>query len=188
MKMNRYEIHTTIDEHSNRNRVADISQWLKDNADPRKVLDIILSRGRFPNQLMFGWHGIFSCATDAIHAAGKFQGFLEASNFVVTRSKVEGHPDNDISDAKNFLYFEAHWKIKKVEHILPSHLLLSYNREQPEIEYVTLRQRQGTYMNFSTKYEALTALLEPILLKKPHMEVAVYDSNISLDRGWDPFA
>ena len=191
--MNKYEFHFTVKETTLplvlvQNRIRHLHN--------SKILDISLSSGIYPRQIMFGMSALTDTTGEAFYYCGHICKHLQ-EYVLIDRVKVEGHPSNVEDPSAEVLYWEAHWKVRKGT--IPTDLgtiraqayriLVSYNNSQPDIEYWTLRRRpsEESKESFKEFYDHTTAGVykRGILVKPPHMEVALIDTNIDLDKGWD---
>lgn len=186
---NRYELHITVDKRH-------LADTLRSYGVAGKVLDIVLDSGEYPQQLMVGIN------IQAPNFLAAYKCVLEQhqqikERFEVRRLKIEADPNNDADRANDFfrdpppLYYEAHWKVKKGTPMRAECFRLpvyhSFNREQEDIEYWTIRSNAFTKkVTFDATYKTITEYLEGKgkLIKPPHKEIALVDTNLKLDAGW----
>ena len=81
---------------------------------------------------------------------------------------------------------KARWKVKKDLPIVVSQLpvLISYSLNEPDIKYLTIRSFTLSEEEFKQIYDSLTWKVRTHLIKEPHMERVLMDTNIDLDKGW----
>lgn len=181
--MNKYELHVTVDSKYSAKALMD-KGWV----GSAKILDIKLSSGKHRRQLMLGFEIESESFVDGYEKMRQIVRAIQ-NDFKISRVKVESHPDNDRNQKNPLLrdlppiYFEAHWKVRADT---PPHedFLVSFNAQQPEIKYLTLRKTKGTPEEFKALYDWKCGILRQWLVKKPHMELALVDTNIDLDKGW----
>lgn len=189
--MNKYELHITVDPiHTSQDLRYGYGQQCPIE-DGRKILDIILDSGKHQDQLMAGFHFESPTYLGACAASFELVNLIDA-NLKIVRIKLEADPDNQ--DDPSPIYWEAHWKVKRGALMRHERFRMpvfrSFNREQPDIEYWTIRTDSLTKHNtFHACYRLITEWLEKRqdLLKKPHRELVLLDSNIGLDVGWEEY-
>lgn len=184
--MNKYELHVTVDPKHSVNEVAYFARDLN-----CKYLNLLLASGKQRNQLMFGFEFETPSFIDAYNDFRTLHKFIK-TRFDITRFKIEASPGNENSnsfyDDPKPVYHEAHWKVKS-NVLLPKFnnvpILISYNWSDPNIEYWTIRTGNKIgFPLFHYTYNMLTEYLDGKLIKKPHREHVLVDTNVELDAGW----
>lgn len=188
--MNKYEVHLTVDPKHTFEELYAKGWGDTDRDDHEKILDIELSHGKHVKQLMVGFNVEAISFSEACRQAMNKRHYLYKDASVI-RTKIEAHPANDkdqfnalLMDPKP-IYFEAHWKVRIDCPVNGCGLMMSYNRQQPDIKYLTLRQYEPDRDDFETMVASVTKTVRTWLVKEPHMELCLFDTCEALDEGWE---
>ncbi len=179
--MNRYELHVTLNSRATYHQVMS-KGWV----GSAKILDIKLDSGIRRKQLMLGFEVSGNSFIDC-HSKMKDIVRKVSMDFKVDRVKIEAHPDNrsDAYSEPEPIYYEAHWKVRLDAPPMEG-AMVSFNLHQEDIKYLTIRKeaKDCTLASFKASYEWKTGILKKYLVKNPHMEIALVDTNMGMDKGW----
>jgi len=190
------ELHLTVQKIEGE-RLDEFSRWcLLQGAKP---IIIELGSGASRQQPMLGKviHG--SGLTEALAAGRALSAALKRDGFETKRVKIEIPADcaglADVGSGTFGPYFEWHAKVScsNTEALLAvarqhgGHLSRNAISGEQYARFITLRE-YGTRERFNQRIDALLAALAEgeWSILKIESEYCIYDSNISLDRGWLP--
>ena len=186
--LNRYEVHITIK----------LDVWCAIEAKKQladmiaagfKVTFIELSSGEFPRQVMLTYYTLKGSIADVIEDYNK-----RLSAIVIVRVKIEVGASSVPAEylPKSGQYYEFHLLVETVDPVCLDHSVKCIDKDlrvsrspfkRSDHFFITLRDFTQTRSEAIERIDRILARIDlPVL--KLERELVVYDSNISIDRGW----
>jgi len=190
MQKQEYEVHLTAN-------ILDLIVYEKFKMNCRqldaKSLEIILARGEHPQQIMFSKTAYTTSLAAILQDSEIWINLFEQNNIPIIRTKIEipFHGNTMMSDV---YYYEWHGLIEfkqsdlELDNLCKLHQVhLSHNalKQHENYRFLTLREYQSR-SNFVVRLALLKHELfsQNRKLIKERAECCIYDTNITLDRGW----
>jgi len=191
------EIHITVAEGVDEPAFV---KWCEENK--LKPIKAVSEKGDYKVQLMMSKY-VNGIVAECIEQMHKISDQIKSAGFEVKRDKLEiccstAESLKDFNVAKDGLYFESHFKVKKDEEnklteILDKHPatgasvnVLSKNSKMPLVT-VRLPCDKYCWRDLKQQTEDLVAELLEVGItveEKKHLELAVYDDFREMDRNW----